>query len=152
MNFDSQDERDKAFIRKADKIHRESMQKYGWYAQYVPGDKSSPMGFNAHTHGFSETWDHPDVQIVIPMPQGMLHGIFITMAGRLKEGKTYEPGRRYDDILKDFDVMFAWAREGADASGNPRRVLRMILPDKDNVLERGSLPDPYGKQWEGTEE
>lgn len=152
MNFDSPYERDRAFSRKADKIHSESMEKYGWYAHYIPGDKSSPMGFNAHTHGFSQTWNHPDVQIVIPMPQGMLHGIFITMAGRLKEGNTYEPGRRYEDVLKDFDVIFAWAREGTDDSGNPRRVLRMILPDKENRIEKDVIEKPFDKQWEGTEE
>jgi len=43
-------------------------------------------------------------------------------------------------------VMFAWAKEGG------RKVLRMILPDTANIVERGRIAKKFAKQWEGTEE
>ena len=146
MNYDSPDERDRAGMLRAKKMHDQSMQKYGWYAHYIFDDETTPTGTNVHTHGFEKTWKHPDIQIVVPMPQNVVHGILWTVADHITAGVKYEPGRRYAEILKDYDVMFAWAHE------NDRRVLRMIIPDKNNHLEKGLIGEPYDKQWEGTEE
>ncbi len=145
-NFDSPEERDNAARRKMQRFNKENMEKYGWYAHHVFDDEQSPTGANAHTHGFEETWNHPDIQIVYPIPGNVAHGIFWTVVGHLKEGKRYEPGIRYGEILENYDVMFAWAQEGG------RRVLRMILPDPDNVMERGRVGGKYATQWKGTEE
>lgn len=126
---------------------REMMAKVGWYAHFVTGeDPQTPTGFNAHTHGFTETWGQPDVQIVMPMPPETAHGVMISIANLLKAGVRLEPGREYDEILHDYKVMFAWAVESG------RRVLRAILPDKEGNLERGNIAEPYARQWEGTEE
>lgn len=144
-NYDSPEDRDRAFQKKMRETHDRMMKKYGWYAHYVPGDSDSPTEFNAHTHGFEESWKHPDVQIVIYMPQEQLHGILITMADRVKSGKKYEPGVKYDDVLRGFPVMFAWAKEGG------RKLLRMILPDKDKGVAPWEIKAPYNIQWEGTE-
>lgn len=145
-NYDSPEERDKAALRKFQRLHEETMREFGWYAHHVFDDEQSPTGANAHTHGFEETWHHPDIQIAYPLPGQVAHGIFWTVVGHLKEGKRYEPGIRYSDILQNYDVMFAWAQEGG------RRVLRMILPDEENRVERGRIRGKYAKQWEGTEE
>ena len=146
MNFDSPDERDRSARRRMKQLHDENMKKHGWYAHYVFDDTDSPMGANAHTHGFEETWKHPDIQIVYPIPGEVAHGIFWTVVGHLKEGKRYEPGVRYGEILDKYDVMFAWAKEGG------RKVLRMILPDTANIVERGRIAEKFAQQWEGTEE
>ena len=141
------------------RLHDESMKKYGWYAHYVPGDTTSPTEFNAHTHGFMDTWKHPDVQIVAPMPQGTAHGIFWAVVNQLKEGKRFEPGTEYAEILEGYTVRFAWAREGSETHFKPgsaihivgRPVLRIILPDKEGRTDRSTMEEPYRIQWEGTE-
>lgn len=146
MNFDDPEIRNQAFKRRMDAMHAEMMKKYGWYAHYVPGDNSSPTEFNAHTHGFEESWNHPDIQIVVYMPQQTIHGIMTTIANAVKEGTAFQPGRTYDNVLQGYDVMFAGAQEGG------RRVLRVILPDPQNNVARGDISAPYAVQWEGAEE
>lgn len=145
MNFDDPDMRDKAKVKKIKIDQSEMMKKYGWFAHYVPNDEDSPTGFNAHTHGFEDSWGHPDVQIVVGMPQAQLHGILIVIANLLKKGETFEPGRKYEEILQGYPVTFAWAKEGS------RRLLRMILPDKDGGVMRDEIQAPYSIQWNGTE-
>lgn len=138
---------------------RDMMKKHGWYAHYVPGDTSSPTEFNAHTHGFLDTWKHPDIQIVLAMSQEVIHGIFRTVAEHLKEGKKYEPGTEYPEIVVGYDVRFAWAREGSETHFKPgsqihvvgRPVLRMIIPDPHGRTDRSTMAEDYRIQWEGTE-
>lgn len=146
MNFDSPEDRDNAFVNKARALHKKMMEEYGWYAHYVPNDKDSPTGFNGHAHGFDESWKHPDIQIVMAMPQKQIHGIMIRLAELVAEGKKFKPGVEYDQILEGYPVMFGWAEEGG------RRVLRMILPDKQGRVARDEITAPYKDQWKGTEE
>jgi Domain of unknown function (DUF4262) len=146
MNYDSPEERERAIQRKRDEHHRENMARYGWYANYVPNHPESPTGVSTHTYGLDESWHHPNIQIVVPMPPKMAHGILIQLAEMVASGRKFEPGVKYDDIMEDLPVMFAWA----DESG--RRVLRAILADKEGGIERGKIKAPYSKQWEGTEE
>lgn len=147
MYYDDPDLKDQA-IRKALKTHHDQMmKKYGWYAHYVPDDPTSPTEFNAHTHGFEESWGHPDVQIVFPLPQGVAHSIFWNVVHAIKKGKPFRfsAGKPYADIIEKYNVTFAWAKEGG------RRVLRIILPDEKGVFARGLIEEPYSIQWEGTE-
>lgn len=146
MNFDSPEFRDRDKVRKINADQAEMMRKYGWFAHYVPNDPDSPTDFNAHTHGFEESWAHPDVQIVIAMPQPQLHGILITIAELLKKGIRLEAGEISESVLEGYPVTFAWAKEGR------RRLLRVILPDKDGGVKRDEIKAPYSIQWEGTEE
>lgn len=145
-NYDSPEERDRAFQKKMRETHQKMMKEYGWYAHYVADDTDSPTKFNAHTHGFEESWNHPDIQIVVPMEGPRAHSLFWMMVDLIKEGKKYEPGKKYDDVLEGYPVMFAWASEGN------RRLLRMILPDKEGGVARDEIKAPYSKQWQGTEE
>jgi hypothetical protein len=146
MNYDSPEERDQATRKKMVEYHRKMMAKYGWYAHYVADDDDSPTGFNGHTHGFEESWKHPDIQIVIAMPQTQIHGIMAQMADLIKEGAKFEPGTEYNEVLQGYPVKFGWAREGGD-----RRVLRMILPDKQGRVARDEITEPFNVQWEGVE-
>jgi uncharacterized protein DUF4262 len=145
-NYDSPEDRDKAFRKKRQQVHDESMAKFGWYANYVPNHGESPTGFSTHTYGLDESWSHANIQIVWPVPPDMGYDMLHTVVELIRKGKRFEPGRKYTDVLHDYDVMFAWATESG------RRVLRMILPDKKNGVARDEIRKPFSKQWEGTEE
>lgn len=146
MNYDSPEERQRAIQRKIAQVHAENMATHGWYANYVPNHHESPTGFSTHTYGLDESWGHPNVQIVWPMPPEMGYQMLAQIAELVRHGKKFAPGRKYDEVLEGYEVMFAWATESG------RRVLRMILPDKDNGVAREEIRAPFNKQWEGVEE
>lgn len=138
--------RERQALKRAEAWEREMMAKHGWYAHFVTGeDPQSPTGFNAHTHGLERTFGHPDVQIVVPLPPDLAHGVMVSIVDLLKKGVRLEPGRRYEEVLQGYHVEFAWA----DESG--RRVLRAILPDKDDRTAKGEIGEPYSEQWKGAE-
>lgn len=128
---------------RAEAYEREMMEKLGWYWHYVLDDPQPPFA-NIHTHGFEKTFGQPDVQIVFPLPPEMAQGVLNSIVDLLKKGVRLEPGKRYAEVLQDFEVEFALAEESG------RRVLRFILPDKDGFTARGLIAQPYAKQWEGT--
>jgi hypothetical protein len=108
---------------------QEMLQKYGWFVHYVPGD--DPLPLNAHTHGVKENFNHPDIQIVLPIDTKVLHGVFVSVLDNIRENAvTYEAGKQYDDVLMRFPVQFKKAIECE------REVLRLILPDPN-----GFFPD-----------
>ena len=127
-------------------FEKKAMEKMGYLGLIVLDDKDFPNGCNIHTHGFWESWKHPDIQIVIPMPKEIIGPIFGTAKEIATRGGQIITGRLYDNFLKGFNVEFAWAVEC------DRDILRIILPDKDGETARGKIAAPYDKQWEGTNE
>lgn len=128
---------------------RRMMKEHGWFMHYVLDNPElvPPAGLNAHTHGLMITHEHPDLQIVYPVEDKVAHGIMRAIINLIKDDKvTIRPGVRYDKILFEYQVEFALARESG------RRVLRAILPDKDNETSRESISPPFDVQWEGAEE
>ena len=107
---------------------------------YVPEDPATPFT-NIHTHGFPEKFNHKDIQITYNLPMKLAGSLMHEIAGNLANGTVYEPGKKYDNVLRGYDVTFAEAEE----CGRP--VLRMILPDKDGKFNSSH---PYVHQWEGT--
>lgn len=117
----------------------EQMAKYGWYCHFVPHEDV----VNSHTHGFDETFNHLDVQILFALNPHTAQGVFSSIVNLLKEGKRFAPGR-FSGIIRDYQIEFALAEEAG------RTVLRCLLPDKE-----GKFPgDPdcselFKKQAEG---
>lgn len=122
-------------------IDKECIQKYGWYAHYVPSGDTTPFGANYHTHGFPEKFDHPDIQICMPIPNNSIHSLGWRAVEYIEAGNKFEPGKFYDCILENHSVQFIHATE----CGRP--VLRMILPDKEGRFDT----DPYCQQFLLTE-
>lgn len=114
------------------KFEKESMEKMGWYAHYVFNCDKSPANTNIHTHGVLESFNHKDLQICLPLPPNIAHGVFYTIIENIRKGKTYEVGQLYDDVLHGYSVKFIKARE------MDRTVLRIVLPDKDGLFEDGA--------------
>jgi hypothetical protein len=109
------------------KWEKEMIDNHGWYSHYVIDDPMSPNGFNCHTHGVKEVFNHPDFQIVLPMHQGVCSGIFGRLVEKLKGGDSLEG--TMDDVISMYSVRTIHAKEG------DREVLRIIIPDKDGNLD-----------------
>jgi len=111
---------------------QEAINEYGFYAHYVyetEGNREFNGLANLHTHGLKESFNHMDLQLVIPINMQTASGLFHTVAKNIKKGKTYQAGKLYDDVIRNYFVKF----ENFTDKGRP--VLRMILPD-----EKGFFP------------
>jgi len=132
---------------------KEGVEKYGWYAHAVPGDfKNSPTGMNIHTHHIQESFNHPDLQIVIsvsPSQFGVMMSILHNAVNNfIKKGEKFEVGKEYKNIVGNgYSVTFAKTKECG------REVLRMILPDKNGYIQKNEpMSGGYELQYEGTHE
>jgi hypothetical protein len=113
---------------------------FGFYAHYVVADDAS---VNIHTHGCIESWQHPDLQIVLPIGVAA-DVIFNALIDRVKAGERFAPGERADLVLTEtlsIVVAFIAAAEGQ------RFVLRVILPDRQGRLDKGVMEAEYARQY-----
>lgn len=124
-------------IDKVREVEQQSIKKYGWFAHYVPNDHLAPFDTNYHTHGVYEKYGHPDFQVCLNVNPRIIHELFFILIDEVSKGKKYEVGKRYDEVLQGFDVMFIKAKECG------RDVMRMILPDKNGLFENGELAAQY---------
>ena len=102
----------------------DAMKKSGFYVHYVSPIPGSEF-VNFHTHGFRKSWDHPDFQIIIPIPPKVGHSLFWDLVDRVKAGEKFKDGDEVDELVRNFPVRLVTARETG------RDVLRIIIPDKD---------------------
>lgn len=121
-----------------------NMMKYGWIIDFVngPEDEVPPMGANYHTHGLVEKYGHQDLQVVFPLPPNIAHGIFWSMVDLVAAGTKFEVGKKYKEVLRNYEVSFIETTEC------DRKVLRLILPDKEGNLAREAIAAPYVRQYE----
>jgi hypothetical protein len=116
------------------------IKEHGWYAHHVfpddgPGDMGLEPGlprefFNTHTHGFTEKFGVPDVQIVLPLKFALAQGVLHAMARRYSEGEPIAGGVPVCRVLANFPVILVPARDGN------RPVHRIVIPD------------PQGRFWD----
>lgn len=123
-----------------------NMRKHGWIAEVVADDFDSPTGFNLHTHGLQENYDHPDFQIVVPLPDKVGHTLMITLADRVKAGERFHAGQKVDGVIEGAGGLVKLI----DATECGRPVLRVILPDPRGKLDLGEINDQYARQYDDT--
>ena len=111
------------------------LQKCGFYMHFVNSPEEGYM--NAHTHGFDETWNHPDFQIVIRLDPKTVSEIFWNFAKRVKGGEIFTSGMSVDKIIASSLVKLETMIEGS------RQVLRVILPDADGRFPDDSDVSPF---------
>jgi hypothetical protein len=121
----------------------EMMDKHGWYVHFVTDhDTDSPTGYNVHSHGVQESFGHPDLQIVAPLPPELAHSLLRILVDRIKVGESFKPNKKYDKIIRTLSVTFTEAVEGG------RTVLRMILPDSTGALDEDAIEEgDWRNQW-----
>lgn len=99
-----------------------------WICHLVlPG--AVPVSCNAHTHGLSERYGHPDFQLVVYFGGSQEVGrILNTLACRVRDGEKFLPGDFVEGIYEDCRVRLDEVEETG------RKVLRVIVPDKNNLF------------------
>lgn len=127
---------------KALAMEREFIAKDGFFAHLIAEDKTTPMGFNAHTHGFELTWNHPDLQIVFPVDGQVAMGLFWAAVAHIKEGSVFSDGDVVARIAgNNYKVKFIKVQEAG------RDVLRMILPDLQGNLDVETITGNFRHQY-----
>jgi len=121
---------------------KDAMKEYGWIVHLVQPDDEYPYGVNYHTHGLPETYNHPDLQIVLSLDPMTAHKIICTAVDKIKNGARFDEGEAYDNILANYKVKFILVRE------TDRQVLRMILPDKEGRLDILDIDEQYQEQYQ----
>lgn len=120
----------------------EKMSEHGWIIHYVGADENSPTGLNIHTHGLQETYDHLDLQVVLPIPQQIVQPILHTIVDRIKDGEKFGDGDTIENVIGNgLTVKMVSANE------NNRPVLRVIFPDQTGSCDSWAMKDPYLRQY-----
>ena len=124
-----------AVLAKQDK----AMQDVGWYWHYVPLEEK----VNIHTHGFAESFNHPDFQIVLAgLPPAVYQSILNNFAERVKAGDVFKEDDVVENIIKSpYKVRLTTSTE------SQRNVLKIILPDPQGNLSKETQEEIYAKQW-----
>lgn len=121
----------------------EKMAEYGWIAHFVGDDSDSPTGYNVHTHGLVESFDHPDLQIVCPMPEQLAHKLLCNLVSQItEEGKKFKAGDVVERVLGQ-----GYKTKLVDAQECGRPVLRLIMPDEKGNLDVDKLEESYRIQY-----
>lgn len=133
---------------KIDAWEKACIEKSGFYVHLVPNDSDYPTKFNAHTHGLNhlkvkdKIIKHHDLQMVCPVPDGLIMYVFHAVVALIKEGNVFKDGDISNEVLEDMPIKFVTAREC------DRDVLRIIMPDEKGCVERGEMTAPYSKQYD----
>jgi hypothetical protein len=108
----------------------------GWIIHYVPDASGDTDIVNIHTHGVEEKFEHLDLQITVPVNPQVVGEILHGVVNQIAAGKVFKEGDLSDEVLGGgFIVGF---KEFTECD---RKVLRILFPDKNNVL-----PDQEGCQ------
>jgi hypothetical protein len=109
-----------------DAWERQCMEEFGFFSHYVPD--AAERFVNLHTHGFDESWGHPDFGIVLPITMELGTVILQRLAELVKGGEQFVDGGTYDHVLQGLRVRMVSVPETG------RKILRVLIPDKAGVL------------------
>lgn len=82
---------------------------------------------NAHTHGMAN-YGHMDFQMVLHLPHHEIARILNTLGLRVQDGERFKAGDMVSGIYEDCQIRLDEFEETG------RKVLRVIIPDKDNIF------------------
>jgi len=121
---------------------RDCLKQHRWFAHIIYEDKTSPTKFNYHTHGLSEFFDHPDLQIVFPLPPKDAHAVMTRIVDRIKHGKRFNDNDVMSGVINEsMSIMFIKVSE------DNREVLRVIIPGPDGIIDKDKMEHPYCHQY-----
>lgn len=124
---------------------KQALMLHGWYSHFVMRGNGCQDWVNYHTHGLAEHYGHLDFQLVLPIEPSSLHDLATRLVERVKKGERFVDGMRARGILKNYDVLLVKMSETRRID---RHVLRVILPDKDGNLNKGTVSGMFATQFE----
>ena len=118
---------------------QKSLEKYGFYIHLVSDDDYESI--DAHTHGLFENYNHLDFQIVLNLHPNIISEIFHNIVDLVKVGERFHDGQEMYGIIQNFKIKLFEVTESG------RKVLRIILPDKQGNLDKDTIEGLYAKQY-----
>lgn len=119
----------------------EETEDLAWTCHAVFDDPSVPYSFNFHTHGLQELFDHPDLQIVLPVAPELALEIFRSAVQLIAGGIVLCPESRAPGIIRNFRVGIL------PVTDNGARVYRLIIPDVAGNLDPRVMDPVYARQY-----
>jgi hypothetical protein len=124
---------------------QEAFETQGWFSHFVLPTVDGQTWVNYHTHGLPEHYAHPDFQLLLPLDSKTLHTIAAKLVDRVKVGERFAAGARVSGITAKYDVLLI---DTIESKNTPRKVLRVILPDKEGNVDKGSLSGLFAEQFQ----
>jgi len=115
------------------------LEQHGWYVHYVFIDEHT---VDSHTHGLIDNFNHPELQIIFPLPETTVHKIFSRIINNIREGAKYKENNYVEGIIDNYKIKFIKSPDE-----NTYDVLRIIVPDVSGNLDVGTLVPPFHLQY-----
>lgn len=134
-----------ARILKIREIERAMVDEHGFMIRYVfETEKSEYDGLaNIYTVGLPETQSHPNIQVVLPLPQKIVHGVISSLVHLIKGGQSFKDGDRSFEVLDGMWVSFK------EFENMDQKMIRLMLPDPEGHLpEQDGCDEMYKRQLE----
>lgn len=127
-------------IREIEEQRLKNIKEYGFTIDQVFGyDIKTPHGFgqnpffDTHTHGLKETYDHPELQIILPLAHDASGYIMNLLVNKtIAKGVRLSDGMILDDVLQDGFKIKIVSLHHQDDTGEVKDRLRVLLPDPNN--------------------
>lgn len=97
-----------AELTQGDKKLLADIDEFGWHVLKVMEDDQGP-GF-CYSVGLFKTFNHPEI-IIVGLKLDLAHLLINNIGEDIKNGRTYQSGQFYPDILTNFDCLMLQATE-----------------------------------------
>lgn len=124
---------------------QEALESQGWFSHFVIPTDDGQTWVNYHTHGLPEHYAHLDFQLVLPLDGNALHALAAKLVERVKNGERFTAGAYIRGILPSYEVLLIDATETKSIR---RKVLRVIIPDKNGTLDKALLSGMFADQFQ----
>lgn len=91
---------------------------------YIPGI------CDAHTHGLTEYFNHPELRIVLDCGLNTVGYILNDFCIRIRNGEVFRPGDFVDDVIEGYKIRIDSVKEIDDQV----EILRIVFPDKEGLF------------------
>jgi hypothetical protein len=128
------------------KLQEKAMiQQHGFMYHIVPG-----TACGGHTHGFTETWGFPELEVGLPFDPRLIARVFWIIADLIKDGAPPKVGDEISTNAEHPNAFITLAK-----SPDPDRSeshYRIIVSDEDGNVTPETCKFPYSEQWKYSQE
>jgi len=127
---------------------------HGWAVHAVEGTSQGRPQF-AHTVGFQDAFDHPEV-VVYGLPERLSGRILNGLGELIRQGNAPRVETRTPDVISNYDVVFIPVTDpaadddliilGAMWEGRQNRAVQLVWPDSDGHFPWNPECDPATAQ------